>query len=242
MPATTLRFYEKAGLLGPQRTAAGYRVYDAVGRLRFIATGKHLGLPLEQIRALLSVWESGVCRDVRDELQPLVREQIAHAEQRQADLAVLVGRLASALVHLQALPARDGPCDPECAFLHDRGDHQPLPVDLTPVPTPAGTRPVDTAPVACSLTADQYSARVQEWRALLDGAHREALSNGGIRVRLPIGRAGQLAQLAVAEQQCCPFFTFQLTLAGDHAELDAHAPDGAEALVAGLFGEQTASC
>jgi MerR family transcriptional regulator, copper efflux regulator len=39
MPATTLRFYEKVGLLPSQRTAAGYRVYDdaAAERLRFIA-------------------------------------------------------------------------------------------------------------------------------------------------------------------------------------------------------------
>jgi MerR-like DNA binding protein len=70
IPATTLRFYEKIGLLPSQRTAAGYRVYDdaAADRLHFIAAGKNLGLPLDQIRGLLSVWESGACRDVRDEL------------------------------------------------------------------------------------------------------------------------------------------------------------------------------
>ena len=50
--ATTLRFYEGAGLL-PGRTPAGYRVYgeDAVERLGFIGAGKHLGLLLEEIGA-----------------------------------------------------------------------------------------------------------------------------------------------------------------------------------------------
>ncbi|WP_244318556.1 MerR family DNA-binding transcriptional regulator [Streptomyces brevispora] len=38
VPATTLRFYETAGLLPAERTPAGYRLYgqDAVDRLAFI--------------------------------------------------------------------------------------------------------------------------------------------------------------------------------------------------------------
>lgn len=55
---------------------------------------------------------------------------------------------------------------------------------------------------------------------------------------MPIARAGRLADLVVAEQQCCPFLTFRITLAGGHVVLDAHAPDGAQALLAGLLGEQ----
>jgi DNA-binding transcriptional MerR regulator len=40
VPATTLRFYETAGLLPAERTASGYRVYgeDAVQRLSFISS------------------------------------------------------------------------------------------------------------------------------------------------------------------------------------------------------------
>lgn len=61
VPATTLRFYETAGLLPADRTAAGYRLYDqeAVERLAFIGAAKHLGLPLEEIADLLGVWETG---------------------------------------------------------------------------------------------------------------------------------------------------------------------------------------
>ncbi len=46
VPATTLRFYESAGLLSADRTPAGYRMYgeDAVDRLAFIGAAKHLGL------------------------------------------------------------------------------------------------------------------------------------------------------------------------------------------------------
>ncbi|MFC0451304.1 MerR family transcriptional regulator [Rhodococcus jostii] len=51
VPATTLRFYETAGLLSAERTASGYRVYGdgAVERLAFISSATHLGLPLEEI-------------------------------------------------------------------------------------------------------------------------------------------------------------------------------------------------
>src|SRR6478735_9410628 len=57
VPATTLRFYEEAGLLPADRTPSGYRVYgeDAVERLAFISSAKLLGLALEEIRELLAV-------------------------------------------------------------------------------------------------------------------------------------------------------------------------------------------
>ncbi|MFJ8846033.1 MerR family transcriptional regulator [Streptomyces cyaneofuscatus] len=64
VPATTLRFYEDAGLRPAERTPAGYRVYgeNAVQRLAFIGAAKHLGLPLEEISELLTVWEAAACR------------------------------------------------------------------------------------------------------------------------------------------------------------------------------------
>ena len=70
IPATTLRFYETAGLLPAGRTPGGYRVYgeDAVERLGFIIAAKRLGLPLEQIAGLLHVWADGSCTQVRDSL------------------------------------------------------------------------------------------------------------------------------------------------------------------------------
>ncbi|MEU1301314.1 MerR family transcriptional regulator [Streptomyces shenzhenensis] len=72
VPATTLRFYEGSGLLPAGRTASGYRVYgeEAVQRLAFINTAKHLGLPLEGVGELLSVWEAASCRDVKADLRP----------------------------------------------------------------------------------------------------------------------------------------------------------------------------
>jgi MerR family transcriptional regulator, Zn(II)-responsive regulator of zntA len=58
----TLRFYEEAGLLpAPERTAAGYRDYNAqiLPRLDFIRRGRAAGLSLTQIREVLEVRDAG---------------------------------------------------------------------------------------------------------------------------------------------------------------------------------------
>jgi MerR family copper efflux transcriptional regulator len=57
--------------MAPQRTAAGCRVYgeDAVERLAFIDTAKHLGLALEEIKDLLAVWEFEACSSIRERLR-----------------------------------------------------------------------------------------------------------------------------------------------------------------------------
>lgn len=219
VPATTLRFYEKEGLLPAARTPSGYRAYtDAdADRLRFIAAAKQLGLPLGRIRELLAVWDGGMCREIRDELRPMVAAQVAVAERRIAELGEFRDRLHGALEQLRVLPPNDGPCDPACAFLHERGPARP--------PT-----------IACSLDAGQHDDRVRRWRQLLGDAPREPAAGGGLTVRLPATRAGELADLVVAEQECCPFFAFRLDFAGGHVELTVRAPGQAQPLVDDLFG------
>lgn len=231
LPATTLRFYEREGLLPAVRTPSGYRQYTDHDRerVRFIAAAKHLGLPLVQIRELLTVWAGGVCRDVRDELRPRVVAQVAAADERIADLQLFRDRLTAALAHLLDLPARDGPCDPTCSFLHDLPDGR------------APARPAE-AVIACSLEGSAYRDRIDEWRHLLVGAEIIALPDGGRVARLPADRAEQATRLVIAEQRCCPFFSFRLEFTGDLVELTVHAPDGADALVAGLFEREPDGC
>ena len=65
----TVRFYEREGLLPrPERSAAGYRVYNeaAVKRLRFIKQAQALGFSLDEIRRILSLRGRGkeTCRCV----------------------------------------------------------------------------------------------------------------------------------------------------------------------------------
>ena len=65
----TVRFYERDGLLvRPERSPAGYRIYDEVAlkRLRFIKQAQALGFSLDEIRRILSLRGRGkeTCRCV----------------------------------------------------------------------------------------------------------------------------------------------------------------------------------
>lgn len=224
LPATTLRYYEQQGLLSAARTPSGYRQYTDADRdrLRFVAAAKDLGLPLERIRSLLGVWDGGRCGTVRDELRPMIEAQAAASQERIDDLQVFRDRLVAALEHLRALPARDGPCDPGCAFLEQ-------------VPRPV-------VPVACSLDVPAHRDRVGEWRRLVDGARVLRTSDGGRSVRLPVERAQEVVRLVVAEQRCCPFLAFRLDFPGSHVDLVAHAPAGAEDLLDTLLAGEPVPC
>lgn len=240
IPATTLRYYETQGLLPARRTPAGYRTYtdSDIERVHFIATAKNLGLSLGDIRDILGVWQHGMCRDVRDELAPRVGAQIERAEHRITELAEFRDHLRAAVSRLESLPARNSPCDPACAFLTREPD--------PPAPAPRQPDPATTGPpIACTLSANEYSDRASRWRAVLTGTTRRALPDAGIRVELPTERAEEIADLVAAESRCCPFFTFRLTFTALGIELDAHAPPDAAPLLQDLFAtteEATPTC
>ncbi|GGR84445.1 MerR family transcriptional regulator [Streptomyces rubiginosohelvolus] len=278
VPATTLRFYESAGLLSADRTPAGYRMYgeDAVDRLAFIGAAKHLGLALEEIGELVGVWEAGACRDVKADLRPRISARLTEAEVRAAELAAFTDSLRGALAHLDALLDRAGRCDPECGFLApgarsvsaqaagpvsasaagpdtgqgpgsstsgsapvSGGAHggQPVDVVLSPGRRAAGkeTERWRSAPVACSLGGDGLHERTARWREAVAGATRAAVPEG-LRLTLPVERVTRVAELAAAEQECCPFFDFRLHLDGPRLHLEVRAPADGGALLTDLFG------
>lgn len=123
VPATTLRYYESAGLLAADRTPAGYRVYNdaAVERLAFIRAAKQVGLPLDEIRELLQVWHHGACVDERQRMRPMMSARLEDVTARIADLQRFAESLQSALSRLDALPDRNTACDARCTFLQSSG-------------------------------------------------------------------------------------------------------------------------
>lgn len=226
VPASTLRFYEAAGLLPAGRTDAGYRIYgsDAVQRLAFIHGAKLLGLPLEEIAELLAVWESGACAQVKADLRPRIAARLAGAEARMAESAAFAATLRGALAQVDALPDRDQPCDAQCGF-------------LAPAPSPSAEANAErwrTAPVACTLSGDGTRARAAQWQNLLDGAVRTPIPEG-LRLTVPADHAAAIAALAVAEQSCCSFFDFRLHLDGTRAHLEVRAPASGAHLLNALF-------
>jgi DNA-binding transcriptional MerR regulator len=211
---TTLRFYEQVGLLPARRSPSGYRVYDdtAVDRLRFVAAAKRLGLPLDEIRDLLAVRDDGLCVDVRDRLRPLLAARIADAERQSAELAGCTDLLRRVLAEVDG-STRQGPCGPDCLELS-----------------------ADTV-IACTLGDADRAERAEQWRALLANATGRAPIRDGVCVTLPVALAGPTAELAAAEQECCPFFDFRLRFAAGELRLEVRAPAGAAPVVAELFGD-----
>jgi MerR family transcriptional regulator, copper efflux regulator len=225
VPATTLRFYENAGLLPADRAANGYRRYDedAVARLGFIGAAKRLGLPLEEIAELLTIWADGSCAEVCDDLRPRLTRRIAETEQRAGELAAFTATLYAAREHLDALPDLPGKCGPQCGFLTGED---------------AEDQAWRSAPVACSLDGPAMSDRISQWHELLHDAEQQSVPDG-IRLILPADRAARVAELAVAEQQCCAFLDFRIHLTGQRLYLDIRAPAEAASMLADIFSQNS---
>lgn len=93
----TIRFYEReALLLQPQRTPAGYRLYnpDVVARLSFIKQAQALGFSLTEIRDLLDGYhDASECRQVASRL----RQKIAELDRKVREMQTLRTTLSTYL-------------------------------------------------------------------------------------------------------------------------------------------------
>jgi DNA-binding transcriptional MerR regulator len=228
--ASALRYYEGIGLVAPAtRTPAGYRVYDddTLSRLGFIDRAKRLGCSLEEITDLVSIWDGQRCGPVQSRFHELVTAKVGDAQRQAAELTAFTADLQRAATQL-AGPAVDGPCGDDCACLTD-----------TPAPVPVllGAKPADP-PIACTLGAADVPDRLAEWQSLLGHARdRSRLEDGALRIELGDGLAlDDLARLVAAEQRCCAFFAFAITVDHRGLALEVRAPQGAEEIVASLFG------
>ena len=115
----TIRFYEQKGLLPePERTAGNQRRYTpaALNRLAFIRHARNLGLPLDDVAALISL--EGARGAALDRAHNIAQTQQARLRDRIAKLQGLkreLDRIATAC---------DGKHDHVCAVLHAFGDHR----------------------------------------------------------------------------------------------------------------------
>lgn len=243
----TLRYYEDLGLLTPtSRTDAGYRLYDetSLERLRFIARAKQLGCSLDEIADLTSLWDGGRCATVQERLRTTVQAKITDAHAQIAALTTLAAELRSAAATLSAAPV-DGPCGDACACTTDTTTTAPAAVPLIVEPDTDTSAAAADVPVACTLGAGEMATRLDEWNELLADrhellkgvTHRDALDGGGLRLVFgPNTDVAEIARLATAEQGCCRFFDFALTIDSRGVALEVRAPDDAEPVVAALFG------
>lgn len=222
--ASALRFYETVGLLPePVRTRAGYRSYDeaAVDRLRFVRRARQLGLPLEEIRQLVAIWDVGDCAPVQVGFATQISGRRELVAARIRELQQLHAQLSAAEQHVRDATV-DELCGPDCACLA------------------TSNREIAALPLVCTLTTDELPDRIGAWRRLLAQADRRESIRGGERFVFPVtaGLAARVSELCAQEQQCCSFFTFRLELAVGQLTLDVTAPDAARHLVTELVEGQ----
>lgn len=92
--AKMIRHYESIGLFRePARSEAGYRVYGEreLHLLRFIRHSRDLGFSLEQIRALLGLWQDRA-RSSQD-VRALAQAHLAEVEAKLAELQAMKATL-----------------------------------------------------------------------------------------------------------------------------------------------------
>ena len=233
---SALRFYEDAGLVTPGRTAAGYRVYDrpTVESLQFIARAKRLGLSLSDITDLVPLFVAGSCAPIQARLHSLVDDRIANAQSKIAELVAFIAELKYvALVLAEHTP--DGACDDRCGCLNEPNTRTHVAVHLTP--RLRTNNAVDPIPIACTLSADRVDGRVGEWRALVALAEQRERTTEGVRLTLPRSANLQfVVGLLEAEQRCCRFFTFTLTITNVCVVVEISVPADARSILDEIVG------
>ena len=96
VPTTTVRFYERRGLVSPEgRSESNYRLYGetSLERLRFIVAAKDAGFALGDVRALLD-FADGATPPYR-EVQELIEQRLARTRVQMERLGEIDRRLSS---------------------------------------------------------------------------------------------------------------------------------------------------
>jgi len=111
IPASTLRYYERIGLVRPAgRTAGNYRYYgeEALEPIRFIRSAQSIGFRLEDVRTLIDLRDGSTapCQEV----QEIIQERLADAAVRMKDLR-RVQRVLKSSLELCRKAERSGRCE-----------------------------------------------------------------------------------------------------------------------------------
>ena len=107
VPTSTVRYYERVGLLtSPSRTPSGYREYDEVdeARLLFVSRARRMGLSCRQITDLLPIWDGTNCGAAHERIRQLISDKHAEVADRIRELESFSLQLDAVLATLEAEP------------------------------------------------------------------------------------------------------------------------------------------
>jgi DNA-binding transcriptional MerR regulator len=151
---STVRFYERAGLLSPARRAAnGYRVFDesALRELAFVHRAKGIGMSLEDIAGLVAAWPSGKCQSLQARMRMYLAERITQVRKQLAELGAFERQLQTVLGRLAARDPGPERCGNGCGCESD--------LDLAAERTAAGP-----GHWVCSLDRGALASRIGSGR------------------------------------------------------------------------------
>lgn len=235
----TLRYYEQIGLLPEaSRTPAGYRVYDrrTLEWLAFIARAKQLGCTLEEITGLTTAWDGGQCGPIQDQLRQLVAGKIAAAQNQIVELMTFTSELQQATTALER-HRPDGACDANCGCVGDPDDTQAIAATIQAVGLSTKAALAGEPAIACTLSAGSMQGRIADWQSLLAHVEGREPIDGGVRsVFASSVPTDDLIRLVAAEQNCCQFFRFAITVDTRGVALEVRAPEDALSIVESMFG------
>lgn len=234
-------------LAAPERSPAGYRLYSDrdLERPRLIARAKDLGCSLEEIAELSQAWDTEECGPVKHRLRTLVHHKVIEVEAHLAEQTAFADQLRAAAAALAGRPL-DGPCDDSCGCtattsaekVTNGGCGSVCGCGAEDQGVPLGRRvDAEKVPIVCSLSETDMDQRTKEWQRILDDVTRRLPLPGGLRLELrdSIPIVG-FAAVVEAEQRCCPFFSFAITVDRRGLAVEVTAPADGQDLLATVFG------
>ena len=162
-------------------------------------------------------------------------DKITNAQQQVIELMTFTAQLQQAATALDR-HRPSGWCDDLCGCVTqpDVSDLEPAPRSVALIAKPD---PVDEPLIACTLGASSMHGRLSDWHALLVHVERrDPLPNG---VRASFARTvplTDLIDLAAAEQECCQFFDFAITIDTRGIALEVRSSTAALPVLLSLFG------
>lgn len=220
--ASTVRFYERAGLLSPPRRGRnGYRIFDesAVDELVFVQRAKGIGMSLEDIADLVAAWPTGKCQSLQARLRAYLAGRISEVHEQRAELSAFERQLQTVLSRLSSHDPGPEQCGRGC---YCEADLNLAPGEVIPDPGPEG----------CSLGNDALASRVGQWREVAAAATSVEHTSDTARLAFPPGpeMIAAVAALCVAETGCCAQTRFLMDITASQVTLTVEAPGSADLL------------
>ncbi len=224
---STVRYYERVGLLSPARRATnGYRVFDksATEELAFIARAKGIGMTLVDIAELVGAWPNGECRSLQARLRGFLGQRIAQVHDQLDDLGTFEGQLQTVLGRLAVRdpgPERSG-----------KGCGCETDLDVTTEGSRWGPRAW-----GCSLGDEELTSRLGQWRSVVAAATSVEHNGEVVRLCYPVAAVAvaQLAGLCASEVSCCSQTRFVIEITAGQVIVTIEAP-GTPGLLDTLVG------